>query len=306
MRRVVASACLLFAVWVQPGHAGPASPEIQAVQAELSALHQWRNLLKGDGKKAPVDPRGRREYDDFVQYAMPDQLEVRIVELLERATKNWSDAQASLDEARKLTEAAKRSSTSIHEYHSRANKTNWRDRWRVFAAGNGLSTTLPGADFDAAEKDYSEQLARGDFEAVVIDAIPRMDAALKAAIQQATTDLVARNSEQLKFITRSTPCTTQAANGKQKASITRAVSPIDYYPPSSIRRSEEGDIVLRAQVRADSCADAVAIVVSSGYPDLDAAALQVFEATSFAAGVDEQGAPVASHFTFKIRFTLKD
>jgi len=306
VKRLVASICLLSTALLAPGYGRAASPEIQAVEGELASLHKWSSLLRTDGKKAPVDPRGRREYDDFIQYAMPDELEVRIVELLERANKNRDDAQASLDEARTLTEAAKRKSTSIHEYHSRVNKTSWRDRWRVFAAGNGLSTDLSSADFDAAEKDYSEQLAKGDFESVVADGMPRMDEALKAAIQQAASVIVARDPAQLKFTKRSTPCTAGAASRRQKAKIDRAVSPIDYYPPGSIRRSEEGDIVLRAQVQPDNCANAVALVVSSGYPDLDAAALQVFEATTFSAGVDDQGAPMTSYLTFKVKFKLQD
>jgi TonB family protein len=306
MRPLVASICLLSTALLAPGYGRSASLELQAVQGELSSLHQWSNLLRTDGKKAPVDPRGRREYDDFIQYAMPHELEVHIVELLERASKNREDAQASLDEARTLTQAAKRNSTSIHEYHSRVNKTGWRDRWRVFAAGNGLPTELSSPEFAAAEKDYSEQLASGDFEKVVSDGMPRMDWALKAAIQQATSDLVARDPAQLKFIDRSKPCVPGTANGRQKASITRAVSPSDYYPPGSIRRAEEGDIVLRAQVQPDNCASGAAIVVSSGYPDLDAAAFQIFEAMSFAAGVDEKGAPISSSLIFKVKFSLAD
>jgi len=46
------------------------------------------------------------------------------------------------------------------------------------------------------------------------------------------------------------------------------------------------------------------VVVSSGYPDFDQAALRVAEDSTYVAA-GERGEPVEGYFTFKVRFTTK-
>jgi TonB family protein len=70
-------------------------------------------------------------------------------------------------------------------------------------------------------------------------------------------------------------------------------------------REEQGDIVLRTHISDTGCAVDVAIVVYSGYPELDAAALRWFETGRF---LPQQldGKAVKKELTFKVRFKLRD
>ncbi len=89
--------------------------------------------------------------------------------------------------------------------------------------------------------------------------------------------------------------------------VTRAANPIDYYPAGSVRRQEQGTPVIQACVGADSQLLREPIVTdTSGFPDLDAAAIKVAKATRYAAGT-ENGKPLPeSCIRFKVKFVLKD
>jgi TonB family protein len=87
------------------------------------------------------------------------------------------------------------------------------------------------------------------------------------------------------------------------AKLTRGVDPKDYYPPESVRRGEQGTSGVQ------SCVDATGkllrdpvITTTSGFPDIDAAAIEVAKAVEYAAGT-ENGAPLPeSCVKFKVQF----
>jgi protein TonB len=124
-------------------------------------------------------------------------------------------------------------------------------------------------------------------------------------ISAATTEHVrTKKPADLKFVPRATRC--QGTDGPSAtARLTGSEPPDVFYPPSSKRRREAGTIVVRAQVNAAGCAEAFAIVVSSGYPDLDAAAFKLAESGRFAAAT-EDGQPAAGEATYKVRFEIRD
>jgi TonB family protein len=64
-------------------------------------------------------------------------------------------------------------------------------------------------------------------------------------------------------------------------------------------------VVVRARVAATGCATGFAVMVASGYPELDAATIKVAEASRYAAAMDAAGQPIDDAVTFKVRFTLK-
>ena len=68
------------------------------------------------------------------------------------------------------------------------------------------------------------------------------------------------------------------------AKMTRPVNPDDYYPPGSIRREEQGSPVVQACVGPNGrlLRDPV-VTDTSGFPDLDGAAVKVAKATKYAA-----------------------
>jgi TonB family protein len=69
--------------------------------------------------------------------------------------------------------------------------------------------------------------------------------------------------------------------------------------------AEEGEIVVRAHVTAAGCASEFAVVVSSGYPDLDQGAVQLAEASRYAAAKDGEK-PADGFVTFKVRFEISE
>ena len=90
------------------------------------------------------------------------------------------------------------------------------------------------------------------------------------------------------------------------AKMTRPVNPDDYYPPGSIRREEEGSPVVQACVGANGRLLREPVVTdTSGFPDLDGAAIKVAKATRYAAGTDNGTALPESCIKFKVKFVLK-
>ena len=91
------------------------------------------------------------------------------------------------------------------------------------------------------------------------------------------------------------------------AKRTRPVNPDDYYPPGSIRREEQGSPVVQAFVGPNGrlLRDPV-VTDTSGFPDLDSAAIKVAKATRYAAGTEGGSALPESCIKFKVKFVLKN
>jgi protein TonB len=92
----------------------------------------------------------------------------------------------------------------------------------------------------------------------------------------------------------------------QPARMTRPANPDDFYPPGAIRREEEGSPVVQACVGANGRLLREPVVTdTSGFPDLDGAAIKVAKATRYAAGTDGGSALPESCIKFKVKFVLK-
>ena len=91
------------------------------------------------------------------------------------------------------------------------------------------------------------------------------------------------------------------------AKMTRPANPDDYYPPGSIRREEQGSPVVQACVGPGGKLLREPVVTdTSGFPDLDAAAIKVARATRYAAGTEGGSALPESCIKFKVKFVLKN
>jgi TonB family protein len=92
------------------------------------------------------------------------------------------------------------------------------------------------------------------------------------------------------------------------AKMTRPANPEDYYPPGSIRREEQGNPMVLACVGPSGRLLREPVVIdTSGFPELDNAAIKVAKATQYAAGTDERGAALQeSCLKFKIKFVMKN
>ena len=91
------------------------------------------------------------------------------------------------------------------------------------------------------------------------------------------------------------------------AKMTRPANPDDYYPPGSIRREEQGSPVVQACVGPKGQLLREPVVTdTSGFPDLDMAAIKVAKATRYAPGTDAGSALPESCIKFKVKFVLKN
>jgi len=91
------------------------------------------------------------------------------------------------------------------------------------------------------------------------------------------------------------------------AMITSPVNPADFYPPGSIRRNEQGSPVVLVCVGPNGrlLRDPV-VSDSSGFPDLDGAAIKVARASKYAPGTAGGSAMAESCIKYEVRFTLKN
>jgi TonB family protein len=89
------------------------------------------------------------------------------------------------------------------------------------------------------------------------------------------------------------------------AKLTRVVSPDDYYPSGSVRRKEQGSPIVQVCVGPSGALLREPVVTdSSGFPDLDGAAIKVAKANRYAAGTENGKAIPESCLKFKVKFDL--
>lgn len=89
--------------------------------------------------------------------------------------------------------------------------------------------------------------------------------------------------------------------------VTSAANPMDYYPPDSMQRKEQGTPIVQACVGPDGQLLREPIVVgSSGFPELDAAAIKIAKATRYSPGTKKGKPKRESCIKFKVKFVLKD
>jgi protein TonB len=79
----------------------------------------------------------------------------------------------------------------------------------------------------------------------------------------------------------------------------------EYYPPSSKRLGEQGNVVVNACIGVNNRVSEATIQTSSGFERLDEAALKYARALRYVAGT-ENGKPAPACFAFRVRFQLKD
>lgn len=76
------------------------------------------------------------------------------------------------------------------------------------------------------------------------------------------------------------------------------------YPRGARQRGEQGDVVLEIRVNAEGAVDEVKVAVSSGFAELDAAAVKAAKAAKFSPARSGRD-PVASTARLKLQFKLR-
>ena len=272
------------------------------IEKQFDHIQDAHKLLRIIGK-SPRDSRGRSKLEDIEQWAYTAELDERVPALLKSA-RAAEDAQANadLEEAGRLVDGASTRAMAIGKYWQRSSIVLWRERWKSFATLNGLPAEPTDLPLLEAERSLHALLNAGDFSSAAEDGT-NVESKLQAAIRKATSELArARADADLKYVPRTTPCLT-ADVARKNAALTQGAPPDDYYPAGAKQREEQGEIVVRTHVTAAGCGGEFAVVVSSGYPDLDQGAIQLAEASRYAAAKDGEN-PVDGYVTFKVRFEI--
>jgi len=277
---------------------------IADVEEQFEQLRHGRDVLRKHASTAPRDFRDRRKADDIEQWVCTAEFEKRVENLLRDARgPEAAAAQIALEDAKKLVDGALARAQEVARYWDTQTVLRWHEYWSRFANANRLPVEPNAQTSLGAERLVSEYLNAGDFVSAAITGA-RTERKLLELIRQTSSELArTANSEKLKFIRRSTSCPPPDPPSP-KARIIRVADPNDYYPPAAKRRNEHGDIIVRVRLPASGCPSEFAIVVSSGYPDLDKAALKVAEACDYSAA-SQNAKPVDSELDFKVAFRLK-
>jgi TonB family protein len=294
--------CVTALSWAAPRETSLRDDRIARLDEALSGLRQISESPVW--KEAVRDLRGRVELQDQQQWAFPPDVTNAIGALVEQA-RGPEGSDDALDQAEAaMTQAATRSE-EIHQYWEVASHTPSRKRWTAFAAANGLAPAPVDQTLLPQEKLLLAALEAGTFPLAARHA-QTLEQLVGDAINTASAEVLrAGRSEDIRYVARTTPCPGDAgAQGQGAARLTEPANPDSWYPADAKRRGESGAIILRARVAASSCGTAFGVIVSSGFPELDAAAIKVAEASRYAASV-ENGKPVDGELTFKVRFEIR-
>jgi TonB family protein len=293
----------------------PASAELSRSTAKRVArierqLEQIRDALESVkvGSQDRKDARGRSKYDDIRQWAYSAAVERRLEEQIARARNASTDTEAGLavDAAQTVIDDAMQRAQQISAYWGWESVALWRERWHRFTTANGLPPELVSEQTLIAERSVLAQLEKGDFGAA-LESGKQLDTQLSLVIRNAANELArTKGDAQLRFLPRETACPEKVAApaGTARARIAEPAPPMVFYPPSSKRRGEEGDIVVRVRVSATGCATEAAVLVGSGFPDLDAAAVRLAHHSGYLPS-SEDGVPADGQVTFLVRFALR-
>ena len=280
---------------------------IERLDVTLAEIRQHDAEMKTESNEAYRDLRGRTALDDIKQWAFPDSLVDSISELTEKARASAPDwDEDSLNLAESLMCIALARSEDLRAYWMAMPQISWRARWTAFAEANHLESDEIDPALLSEEQSLLAALESGRFTDASSHT-KKLDELLATALTKSSGEIIRRrNPQDIVFVDRGTPCPVDKQRGDSpSAHLAVAANPEEWYPAGAKDRGESGSIVVRARIADSNCATAFAVLVSSGYPELDAAALKVAEASRYLAAV-EAGKPVASELTFKVRFELEE
>ena len=307
---LLAAITLVFAsspVWSQAAQDVPPTREqrIENLDKTIKQVRESFDTERAKAEKPVRDLRGLTLLDYIERWAFTAPTMQELSELLAKARASAAGDVAALDRADELIYAAASRVAELQEYWNGVPIISWRDRWTAFARANQLDPNVVDPLVSSQEKTLVDSLDAGSFF-VARRHSENLDDSLDIVIDRSGAEVLKnRKAADIAFVPRKTPCiAADGSAGGAKARIVESGDPDALYPADAKARGEHGIIIVRAKIDSKSCATANAVVVSSGYPLLDAAAIAVAEASRYQAAV-AAGKPVASELTFKVRFNLK-
>ncbi|HTU65816.1 MAG TPA: TonB family protein [Steroidobacteraceae bacterium] len=278
---------------------------IKQLDSAIGEIRRAVDVSKAESAKAVHDVRGLTLLDYVEKWAFTPEVMQEVPRLLDQARAGKEDA--PIDRAEELVNVASARSQELRAYWAEVPQISWRDRWTAFAKANRLDPAVVDPAVSSQESSLIEALDSGSF-LVAARHTQNLDQLLDDAINRSSAEVMRnRKPADVAFAARKSACPAPVAAATTpgpKARIAESGDPDALYPADAKARGEHGAIVVRARVAADGCAKSLGVVVSSGYPALDAAAIAVAEAGRYLAAV-ENGKAVASDLTFKVRFDLK-
>jgi TonB family protein len=280
--------------------------QIQAFDAELESRR--KSVAIRNGAELRKDFRDRTIEQDLAQWVFAPATLGRIDEIRSRAAKarTAADTEIALAEARALVKAEVERVPPIYRYWSEHLPAPfWRSYWNELFTVNKVEARPPDPLLVSIESRARASLDRGDFDQAGKE-LDELIPVLVAALDRTAGSLVAEVPPPT-FLSRITKCIPGAPpdRSRRKPKLADAKSVGEFYPAEAIARGETGTIVIRARVDARGCASHVAPVVQTGVRSLDGAALEWFETAQFSPGWQD-GHPVESELTFKLKFVLDD
>jgi len=290
----------------------PPDPAIAVAVARLDAQQQVvetqvRQLRARQPENEP-DFRGRTLSQDLEQWVMTPTTRDEIQALRSRALKSTypADAQRLLDTAGSMLKEESERAASISKYWvGELPAPFWRRDWQSLFEANGVPADEPDGMLLDIENQMRKELDAGDF-AAASELAGELVAVLAESRNRAATRIIRARSASLSYQPRKTACVggAPAAGPNERARFVRGDSVDRFYPAMAIRRGEQGAVVMRARIDSSGCARSVAVVVHSGVPSLDDAALDWFETARFSPAT-RGGTPVDSELTWKVLFVIK-
>jgi TonB family protein len=310
MKRLALVALLLVACTPKP----PPDPALAAKLAEFDA--RYENLrteslqsLRQHVPETSRDFRGRTVDQDMEQWVFSPEARKRIEAAREHAASLRGDlAYAALRAADLLVKTEVDRAAQISLYWDGARPgLYWRDYWQAFFEANGAPTPAPDARLLDQERQVRAALEVADFSKANAEA-SQLATTLRESLAAAARRFPSKDKPAaLKYVLRKAPCgpAIQPIPWQDKAKYVGGESIESFYPPAAIGRGEEGGVVLRLRIARTGCAAAAALVVHSGVPALDSAALQWFESSQFAPA-SSNGRAIDSELSLRIVFKLED
>ena len=292
----------------------PRGPDPEVVQAlaeydDASARITGSMVARPSSFRDEPDFRGQTYAKEYAQRVMTPETSRHLDELREKAENASSVGAANLylGEARDVLAVESARAHGINQYWTAAKiAPYWRKYWNGLFDANEAPVASPDPLLLSIEARMREALDRGDFQRAA-DEAKTLPPVLSEAMNRAAGNLVKARKDKVVFAARRTPCLPVApvARTMRKAQIQKTEELESFYPEDALLSGIQGTVVLGVNVDVAGCGKDVAVVVRSGVPALDLAALGWFETARFAPAWRD-GKPVQSILNFKIRFRLEE
>jgi TonB family protein len=293
----------LAALLVACAPRGP-DPEIARALADYDEAYQ---RIVGEMKpktslvESETDFRGLTYEQEYAQRVMSPEVLGHLVALREQAANasNVHAANVHLGEARAILSDVSARARKLSWYWVDAMPAPyWRKYWNGMFTANEVPVAPPDPLLLAIESRIREAMDQGDYQRAADEA-----KTLSEALNRVAGELIEARRSKAIFVARRTSCLPGAppdpASGKIK--IHSQGDPDRFYPSGLKDAGVQSTVVLEMKVDRDGCGRQVAIVVGSGVPELDQAALDWFETARFSPAW-QGGGPVASTKLLKFRF----